>query len=77
MHQIMFCIDNGCSTPFHVINADLIDIGGSRELVRIFNRLGECASFNTLSRHIQSTVDEIDASGLLQGLNPNTIESTT
>ena len=72
LHQMMFCIDNRCSMPFHMVNADLIDsCGGSGELVRMFNRLGVRVSFDTLSRHIQSTVEEISLKGLLQGLNPH------
>ena len=71
LHQLMFCIDNRCSMPFHMINADLIDCcSGSTELMRIFNRLGVCVSSDTLKRHIQSTVVRIEATGVLQGLNP-------
>ena len=74
LHQIMFCMDNRCSMPFHVLNVDLIDCyGGSAELLKIFNRLGVCVSFDTLSRHIQTTVEEINDKGLLQGLDPNAL----
>lgn len=78
LHQIMFCIDSKCSMPFHVLNADLIDcFGGASELVKIFNRLGVCVSMDTLSRHIQSTVEQISAKGLLQGLNPSLLTMFT
>ena len=69
--QIMFCIDNTCYMPFHVLTADLIDsYGGSFELIKILNRLGVCVSNDTLLRHIQQKVQESVSKGILQGLDP-------
>ena len=74
LHQIMFSIDKTCSTPFHLLNADLLDcLGGSAELIRIFNRLGLCVSLDTLSRHIQTTISTVQKDSLLQGLDPSNI----
>ena len=71
--QMVFCMDNRCSMPFHVLIADLIDcFGGSTELIRILNRLGVCASTDTLLRHI-NTVVETDTKGILRELNPAVI----
>ena len=70
----MFSIDKTCSTPFHLLNADLLDcLGGSAELIRIFNRLGLCVSLDTLSRHIQTTISTVQKDSLLQGLDPSNI----
>ena len=74
LHQIMFSIDKTCSMPFHLLNADLLDyLGGSAELIRIFNRLGLCVSLDTLSRHIQTTISTVQKDSLLQGLDPSNI----
>ena len=49
LHQIMYCIDNQCSTLFHIVIADLIEcFGGSAELVKFLNRFGVCVSYDTL-----------------------------
>ena len=70
--QIMFCMDNTCYMPFHVLTADLIDsYGGAAELIKIFNRLGVCVSNDTLMRHIQHYVEESKSKGILQGLDPD------
>ena len=74
IHQIMYCIDSRAASPFHILNADLIDCyGGSAELLRIFNRIGICVSQDTLQRYVQSTVSKRNQKGLLQGLNPDGI----
>ncbi len=69
----MFCIDNRCSVPFHVLIADLIDFhGGSSELIKVFNHLGVCVSFDTLHDtlqcHIQGTTQRSISKGLLQDI---------
>ena len=74
LHQIMYCIDNQCSTPFHIVIADLIEcFGGSAELVKFLNRFGVCVSYDTLLRHIQEKVEEEEQKGLLLGLTPDGI----
>ena len=70
----MYCIDNQCSTPFHIVIADLIEcFGGSAELVKFLNRFGVCVSYDTLLRHIQEKVEEEEQKGLLLGLTPDGI----
>ena len=72
--QMVFCMDNRCSMPFHVLIADLIDcFSGSTELIRILNHLGVCVSTDTLLRHIHHTVGETDTKGILRQLNPTVI----
>ena len=52
-----FCTDDRCSVPLHTLIADIVDsLGGSSLLLRILNRLGVCASSDTLSRFIQHNV---------------------
>ena len=56
--------------PFQLILADIVDCyGGSTELLKILNRLGVCTSLDTLLRHIQTTVQQSDRKGILQGLD--------
>ena len=69
---IMYCIDSRSSMPFQLILADIVDCyGGSTELLKILNRLGVCTSLDTLLRHIQTTVQQSDMKGILQGLDPS------
>ena len=50
----MFCVNSHCHMPLHSLLTDIIDgLGGSTELIKIFNRLGICASADTLARRIQ------------------------
>ncbi len=51
---IMFCTDDRCSMPLHTLLTDTIDSqGGSAMLITLLNRLGVCASTDTLNRFIQ------------------------
>ena len=52
--MILFNADDRCSLPLHTLLTDMIDSqGGTALLVKILNRLGICASADTLSRFIQ------------------------
>ena len=54
---ILFCTDDRCSMPLHTLLTDTVESqGGSALLVQILNRLGVCASSDTLSRFIQYQV---------------------
>ena len=56
--MILFCTDDKCSFPLHTLITDTIESqGGSGVLVKILNRLGVCASLDTLSRFIQYKAD--------------------
>lgn len=47
--MILFCSDDRCSVPLHILLTDVVDSqGGSALLVRILNRIGVCASQDTL-----------------------------
>ena len=51
---IIFCADDRCSLPLHTPITDVIDSqGGSALLVKILNRIGVCASLDSLSRFVQ------------------------
>ena len=51
---IMFCTDDRCSMPMHTLLTDTIESQGeSALLIKILNRLGVCASADTLSRFVQ------------------------
>ena len=55
--SVMFCTDYRCSFPLHTLLTDLVNSqGGSVLLIKILNRLGVCASSDTLYRHIQYKV---------------------
>ena len=58
---ILFCTDDRCSMPLHTLLTDTVESqGGSALLVQILNRLGVCASADTLSRFIQYKVTKGD-----------------
>ena len=51
---ILFCTDARCSRPLHQLITNLIESqGGSTLLIKLLNRLGACASADTLSRFVQ------------------------
>ena len=55
----MFCTNNTCSAPLHVLLTEAVLChGGTVELVKILNRLGAVASLDTVNRlstHIVQT----------------------
>ena len=54
----MFCVDDRCSMPMHILIANLIESqGGSTFLIQALNKFGVCSSQDTLQRFIQSKVD--------------------
>ena len=54
----MYCANDRCSMPMHVLIADLIESqGGTSFLIQALNKLGVCSSHDTLKRLIQSKVD--------------------
>ncbi len=56
----LFCSNDRCSVPLHTLLTDMIDSqGGSALLVRILNRLGICASLDTLSHSIPTPTERI------------------
>ena len=49
----MFCTNPKNPTPIHDVIADIIEVcGGSRQLIRILNRLGCCSSADTHDRFV-------------------------
>ena len=56
--SIMFTANDHCSSPMHILIADILESQGSRALLhQIMNRLGVCASADTLSRFVQNKVE--------------------
>ena len=54
----MFTVNDHCSSPMHVLVADILESQGSTALLhQILNRLGVCASADTLSRFVQSKAE--------------------
>ena len=50
----MFITDGRCSVPLHILMADLVESqGGSALLHKVLNRVGICASADTLARFVQ------------------------
>ena len=69
---ILFCTDDRCSMPMHTLITDVVESqGGSTLLVRMLNRIGVCASADTLSRFIQHKVSTCDEDGM-KYLTPDT-----
>ena len=53
---ILFCTDDRCSYPMHILLSDIIDgQGGSVLLTKVMNRVGVCSSSDSLSRFIDHT----------------------
>ena len=60
---LLFCADDHCSMPMHILLADLIESqGGSVILIQALNKLRVCSSQKRL---IQSKVDTCDAESAL------------
>ena len=54
---ILFCTDARCSRPLHQLLMNVVESqGGSAVLIKILNRLGVCASADTLSRFVQHKI---------------------
>ena len=52
---ISFITNPECCYPFHIQLADAVEtMGGSSELITVFNRVGATASIPTLKRHIHT-----------------------
>ena len=76
---ILFCTNNQCCIPLHLLLADVIEsCGGSADLLSILNRVGAVASFDTLKRHICEVSLVRKEEGLLAHLSDGsfTVSST-
>lgn len=69
---LLFTINNECSFPLHTLLADAIETcGGSKRLVRLFNRLGICSSPETTLQYIQYRVEKRAKEGILTAYPSN------
>jgi hypothetical protein len=59
---MLFCTNNQCYMPMHYLLADAVQYhGGSTTLVQILNRVGACASMDTVNRiHTKIAADRIE-----------------
>ena len=63
---LFFTINSECSFPLHTLLADAIETcGGSKRLVRMFNRLGICCSPETALRYVQYRVQKLTEEGIM------------
>ena len=71
---LIFATDSNCSARMHILLADAIEAnGGSKELIKVMNRVGAVASNDTLQRHIESVSIYRLQKGLTHELNLNAL----
>ena len=57
--SLLFTVNDHCSSPMHVLVADILESQGTTTLLhQILNRLGVCASADTLARFVQSKAEK-------------------
>jgi len=71
---ILFCTNSQCSMPLQYLLSDaILCLGGSTELVKIFNRIGAVASLDTHDRIATCAVTDRIAKGIRFELEPQTL----
>ena len=71
---LLFCTNNLCSMPLHVLLTEsVLCHGGSLELVKVLNRVGAVASFDTCNRLATRVVQQQILRGIKPELSPNTL----
>ena len=76
--MIMFATNASCNTPLHHLVADTIEVyGGSRQLMRILNRLGVCVSSDTHDRFVTCIAEQQSKASLWCELTPGTFTVAT
>jgi hypothetical protein len=77
MYSLMvlcYCINNQCYMPFHLLLTEAIQYhGGNTTLVKILNRVGACASMDTLMRVLTSVAESRIERGISSCLVPNAL----
>ncbi|XP_064384664.1 uncharacterized protein LOC135333611 [Halichondria panicea] len=69
---LFFTINNQCSFPIHTLLTEAIETcGGSIRLVRMFNRLGICASSETALRYVQYRIEKRASEGIMKSYPSN------
>ena len=73
---LLFCTNSTCIMPFHVLITEAIIFhGGSKELVRILNRIGAAASLDTSSR--MATESERKINGIIPDIIANSFTAVS
>ena len=68
---LLFCTNNQCSMPVHILLTDIDSHGGTTELKRILNRVGGVASNDTHARYMEAIVENRRSSGIATQLKKN------
>ena len=72
--SLLFCTDDRCHLPMHNLITDVTEsFGGSSVLIKILNRLGICASADTLARSIQFRVAQREKQGPKHECSPDSL----
>ena len=72
--SLLFSTDDQCYLPMHNLITDVTEsFGGSSFLIKILNRLGICASVDTLARSIQFRVAQREKQGPEQECSPDSV----
>ena len=70
---MMFATNPSCNTTLHHLVADTVEVcGGSRQLMRILNRLGACVSPDTHDRLVTYVAEQQEKASLWSELSPDT-----
>ena len=71
--MIMFTTNPLCDTALHNLVADTVEVyGGSRQLIRVLNRLGVCVSCDTHDRLVTCVAEQQSKASLWSELTPHT-----
>ena len=70
---MLFATNSSCDTTLHHLLADTVEVcGGSRELIRVLNRLGACVSADTHDRLVTSVAEQQKEKCIWSELSPDT-----
>ena len=74
LSTLLFCTNSQCNMPLQYLLADaILCLGGSTELLKIFNRIGAVASLDTHDRIAMYAVTERITKGIYSELVPRTL----
>ena len=75
---LIFCTNPSCATPLHYLMADAIEVcGGSRQLMKLFNKLGAVVSSDTYDKFVVAQSNVHKEHSMWQYLNPDSLSIAT
>lgn len=78
MQMMMFTTNPACSTVLHHLVADSVDmLGGSRDLIRLLNRLGVCVACDTHDRLVTDVAEQQRTASIWSELSPSVFTVTS